>query len=125
MTDAVCHVGFALLAAGTLLLARKQRPGWLFLMAGTVALIAAGIIGSLTSVVVWNVGFFAVHLRGWLGWKKQPSPPKEPTLKYPVTIDLGYGAVTDEARARGNVVTLKEYHKACRYRWGADEREGS
>jgi hypothetical protein len=75
-------LAIALALAAVTLLGARDRRGFAAFMASNAAWIGAGLMLQAPAIVVGNIVFFALNLRGWLNWqireeKLLTSPEKE------------------------------------------------
>lgn len=69
MIDLLGHLGYALVFAGGILLARKNRAGWLLRVAGGLVWTAIGITMGMSSIWVWGLLFLALDSKGYMSWR--------------------------------------------------------
>lgn len=63
--DAAGHVGYVLLFAGQVCIARGRRVGWLVRIGGELTWLWIGWQMGLSSVVLWGVVALGVEAYGW------------------------------------------------------------
>lgn len=62
--DAVGHVGYVFLVAGTWLLSSRPRLGWALRATGTTVWLGIGVWLGMASLWLWGAVFLAVDLKG-------------------------------------------------------------
>lgn len=72
LLDALGHVGYVSLMAGTWLLGRRRSGGWVLRAAGSVLWGWIGWEMAMPSIWIWSAVFLAADLRGF--WIATASP---------------------------------------------------
>ena len=57
------------------LLGNKSRSGFVTMMCGNSCWVAVGVLTNSVAMVIANVVFFAMNLRGWLRWSAENAAP--------------------------------------------------
>ncbi len=71
LTDAIGHLGYALIFAGTVMVGRKWTVGWLLYLVGDLVWLYLGVEMEMTSIVFWQVAFMAMVLWNWRAWRRE------------------------------------------------------
>lgn len=66
--DRIGHVGYALMALGTLFIAEKIVWGWPIHLVGSVVWIWLGMRLKMSSIFLWEIGWVILSLWGWWRW---------------------------------------------------------
>ena len=57
---------------GNVLIARKQRSGWLVWIAGNITWILVNFLGEMNvPMVLMYVAYFVINITGWQQWRKE------------------------------------------------------
>lgn len=69
--DALGHLGYLLIFAGTALIARERAAGWLLRLAGEAMWLLIGLFGNtgLASIWVWGIAGMLVDSYGFYRWR--------------------------------------------------------
>ncbi len=82
--DLFGHLAYVGLVLGHVLVARKQRVGFLARALGGLCWAVLGIHLGLSSIVIWSLVFVGIDLYGWRRWTAQaPARPKQPYEQHP------------------------------------------
>lgn len=68
--DFLGHIGYAFLALGILLLARKNILGWVCRFIGEATWLFIGWEMKMSSIWVWGTIFLFIEVYGFLNWRK-------------------------------------------------------
>ena len=71
MIDLLGHVGYLLLLAGTIMVARRIPAGWALRMSGNLLWIVLGFALGLTSVILWGAVFTIIEFRSFRRWRRE------------------------------------------------------
>ena len=64
------HVAYAAVLAGTWLVGKRRRYGWLMQVAGSCGMAVAWYAAGAWSVVAWSAAFITMQLLGWWRWRE-------------------------------------------------------
>lgn len=67
-------LAMALTFSAIYLLGNRTRNGFLVMSAGNACWIVIGVLALSHAMVLANLGFLAMNLRGYIKWKPQTSP---------------------------------------------------
>jgi len=55
---------------GVYLLGSRNRHGFLLLMVASLSWLTVGVMIQSLALIIGSVVFFAMHVRGWINWRK-------------------------------------------------------
>ena len=94
LPDVLGHLSYMGILGGTLLLAKKNKYGWMCRSIGDIGWTCVGLMTGMSSLIIWGVIFCLNDLRGFLIWKwkededcisqsKRPEPSKRSSENNP------------------------------------------
>lgn len=71
MTDAVGHLGYALILIGLVLIGQGSKAGWIFRFIGGLTWVVIGFAIGMTSIWVWGLVFATLDYYNYTKWNNE------------------------------------------------------